>query len=62
MSVYPFEPDDSYPISAGFAHYCARAASGDAAAPPISDEFAPPQLMALHFGCPTSQLNCRIPN
>jgi hypothetical protein len=24
MSVYPFEPDDSYPISAGFAHYCAR--------------------------------------
>jgi hypothetical protein len=38
MSVYPFELDNSYPISAGFAHCCARAASGDAAAPPISDE------------------------
>jgi hypothetical protein len=24
MGVYPFELDDSYPISAGFAHRCAR--------------------------------------
>ena len=49
MSVYPFEPDDSYPISADFAHCCARAA------PPISDELAPPQLMASHFECPTDE-------
>jgi hypothetical protein len=27
MSVYPFDLDESYPISAGFAHCCARAAS-----------------------------------
>lgn len=32
MSVYPFELDDSYPINAGFAHCCVRAAGGDAAA------------------------------
>jgi hypothetical protein len=52
MSVCPFELDCSHPISAGFAHCCARAASGDAAAPPISDELAPPQLMAVAFWVP----------
>jgi hypothetical protein len=36
MSVYPFELDDSYPISAGFARGAAGAASGDAAALPSS--------------------------
>jgi hypothetical protein len=36
ISVYPFELDDSYPISAGL--HCARPASGNAATAPISDE------------------------
>jgi hypothetical protein len=51
MSVYPFEPDDSYPNSAAL-----RAAA------PISDELASLQLGALHFECPASQLICKIPN
>jgi hypothetical protein len=36
MSAYPFEMDDSYPISAAL--HCARPASGNAATAGISDE------------------------
>jgi hypothetical protein len=38
MGVYPFELDDSYPISAGFAHRCARKASGHATVVPPNSE------------------------
>jgi hypothetical protein len=52
MGVYPFELDDSYPISAGFAHCCARKASGHATVAPPNSEMNSRRSVDQSAFCP----------